>query len=47
MLLAFTVAALALPAQDAATLRPIEAMDLFQLEGVANPTVSPDGSKVL
>ena len=47
MLLAIAVAALALPAQDAATLRPIEAMDLFQLEGVSNPTVSPDGSKVL
>ena len=33
--------------QGTATLRPLEPMDLFELEGVASPAVSPDGSQVL
>ncbi|MFT5731807.1 MAG: acylaminoacyl-peptidase [Planctomycetota bacterium] len=38
------------PSQEAPVspdLRPIEAMDLFQLEGVGSPQVSPDGLTVL
>ena len=33
--------------QEAQGLRPLEAMDLFELEGVSSPAVSPDGSMVL
>ncbi|MGD2017288.1 MAG: S9 family peptidase [Planctomycetota bacterium] len=33
--------------QGTAALRPLEPMDLFELEGVASPAVSPDGSQVL
>jgi acylaminoacyl-peptidase len=34
-------------AAESAERRPIEAMDLFQLEGVGSPQVSPDGQHVL
>ena len=35
------------PAQPQDERRPLEAMDLFQLEGIAAPKVSPDGQRVL
>ena len=44
MLLTLTLLAIS---QEAQSLRPLEAMDLFELEGVTSPTVSPDGSQVL
>ncbi|MEE2941133.1 MAG: S9 family peptidase [Planctomycetota bacterium] len=47
MLTSILLLCAAAPAQDSASLRPLEPMDLFELEGVERPTVSPDGSKVL
>ncbi len=46
-LLLFAAATVPQDAAPAPALRPLEAMDLFQLEGVGSPQVSPDGSKVL
>ena len=47
MLISTLLLCAAAPVQENASLRPLEPMDLFELEGVENPTVSPDGSKVL
>ena len=47
MLISILLLCAAAPVQETASLRPLEPMDLFELEGVENPTVSPDGSKVL
>lgn len=44
--LALVTALLGAPPQEDAR-RPLEPMDLFELEGVANPNVAPDGSAVL
>lgn len=47
MILPFLLCAALAPQDAESSLRPLEPMDLFQLEGVMNPTVSPDGTKVL
>ncbi|MEM6672518.1 MAG: S9 family peptidase [Planctomycetota bacterium] len=43
----FVAAVLVAALTQEAPLRNLEPLDLFQLEGVSGPTVSPDGSKVL
>lgn len=47
MILSLLLSAALFPQDADNSLRSLEPMDLFQLEGLMNPTVSPDGTKVL